>query len=148
MKFDSSLTSRIFRSGRAAVLVLGIFAFTNITASADDSKLSPELHRASGTKLVNVIVQYNVAPLLSHRLRVLACGGSVKQELGSVKGLKVSVPANRLRDLSKGPGVKYVSLDRNLSGVLNNSAPAVNAPYAWSQGFDASGIAVAMIDSC
>src|SRR5258707_10759115 len=135
MKFGSSVPSNVCLSGRAAVLVLAIFA--NITAFADISKLSPELRRASGNKLVNVIVQYNVAPLLSHRLRVFACGGSIKKDLGLVNGLKVSVPANRLPDLSNGPGVKYVSLDRNLSGALNNSAPAVDAPYAWSHGFAA-----------
>src|SRR5208283_4400172 len=37
--------------------------------------------------------------------------------------------------------------DHGLRGMLNNGAPAVNAPYAWSQGLDGSGIAVAVIDS-
>src|SRR5258706_277362 len=111
----------------------------------DYSNRLRELRGASGAKPVYVIVQYNVPPLLSHRSRVQGCGGSIKKDLGLIKGFKVSVPANRLADLSNGPDVKYVSPDRPLRGTLNNSAPAVNAPYAWGLGFDANGIAVAVI---
>jgi len=64
-----------------------------------------------------------------------------------VQGLEVSLPANRLAALSGESDVIYISSDRNLRGFLTNSAPAVNAPYAWSQSLEGSGISVAVFDS-
>src|SRR5712692_2710961 len=55
--------------------------------------------------------------------------------------------ANRLAALSGESDVIYISSDRNLRGFLTNSAPAVNAPYAWSQSLEGSGISVAVFDS-
>jgi len=45
------------------------------------------------------------------------------------------------------PEVTHISPDRVLSGLMNNSAPVVNAPYAWAQGLDGINMAVAIIDS-
>src|SRR5208337_3989897 len=50
-------------------------------------------------------------------------------------------------DLAADPEVTHISPDRTLAGHLNNGAPAVNAPYAWSLGLDGSNMAVAVIDS-
>src|SRR5947209_16036861 len=66
---------------------------------------------------------------------------------GLINGGLYSVPANRLEHLSKNPNVLYISQDRPLTSLLNNTAPAVNANIAWSQGWDGTGIGVAVIDS-
>jgi len=52
-----------------------------------------------------------------------------------------------LAALSGESDVIYISSDRNFRGFLTNSAPAVNAPYAWSQSLEGSGISVAVFDS-
>src|SRR5207237_10299097 len=66
---------------------------------------------------------------------------------GLINGGLYSVPANRLEHLSRNPNISYISQDRPLASRLNNTAPAVNANIAWSQGWDGTGIGVAVIDS-
>src|SRR5207245_6517521 len=66
---------------------------------------------------------------------------------GLIDGGLYSVPENRLEHLSKNPNVLYISQDRPLTSLLNNTALAVNANIAWSQGWDGTGIGVAVIDS-
>src|SRR5207253_10324488 len=65
---------------------------------------------------------------------------------GLINGGLYSVPANRLEHLSRNPNISYISQDRPLASLLNNTAPAVNANIAWSQGWDGTGIGVAVID--
>ena len=57
------------------------------------------------------------------------------------------LPASRLAELENDRQVRYVSPNRPLRHLLNNSAGAVNADYARTLGFDGSGIGVAVIDS-
>src|SRR5438045_2834573 len=121
-----------------------------LTASfvwGDDHKLSPELKGRHSKNSIGVIVQFRTAPTLHQENRVSRHGALVKQQLGSVKGLLVSVAPSRLAELSKDPDVAYVSPDRPISRQMNNAAVGVLANYAWSLGYDGTGIAVAVIDS-
>jgi serine protease AprX len=121
-----------------------------LTASlvwGNDHKLSPELKGRHSNNSVNVIVQFRTAPTTQHEIRVSRHGGWVKQHLGPVKGLLVSVPASRLAELSNDPDVAYISSDRPISKQMNNAAVGVLANYAWSLGYDGTGIGVAVIDS-
>ena len=118
-----------------------------VSAAADDGKLAPELRNRTTGNPVNVIVQFNVLPTDRERSEIRRFGGSVRASLQVVQGLKVSLPANRLAALSGESDVVYISPDRKLHGFLTNIAPAVNAPYAWSQSLEGSGISVAVIDS-
>jgi len=72
--------------------------------------------------------------------------GLVKQHLGPVKGLLVTLPASRVRGLSNDPDVVYVSPDRPIANQMNNAAVGVLANYAWNLGFDGTGVAVAVVD--
>src|ERR1051325_5437909 len=125
----------------ASVLLLGSFARGN------DHKLSPELKGPQSAGVVDVIVQYKVAPAQKERDRIAAHGGTVKQHFHAVKGLLVSLPAWRLKTLSNDPEVAYVSPDRPIRRQMNNAAVGVLANYAWNLGLDGTGIAVAVIDS-
>ncbi len=118
-----------------------------VSAVADDTKLVPELRNQPTGNPVNVIVQFNILPTDRERSEIRRFGGSVRASLQIVQGLEVSLPANRLAALSGESDVIYISSDRNLRGFLTNSAPAVNAPYAWSQSLEGSGISVAVFDS-
>ncbi len=65
------------------------------------------------------------------------------------------MPASMLRDLADDPDVTYISPDRKLRGAgtassdwnLDYHTDTVNAPFAWSQGFNGAGVGVAVVDS-
>ena len=116
-------------------------------ANADDNKLSPELRKQAGSNAVQVIIQYKSAVTASDKDKVAKHGGKANSDIGLIKSLQVTMPANQIADLSNDPNVKYISPDRPIQGRLTNGGPAVNAPYAWSLGFDGSGVGVAIIDS-
>lgn len=129
-------------------MVLVVLSGSLVTSVlADEHKLSPELRGAKSSTIVDVIVQYKVPPGLVEKLKCQGHSGKIGKDLPLLNALHVSLPANQAAALSNDPGVLYVSPDRKLLGSLNNSAPAVNAPYAWSRGYDATGIGVAVIDS-
>src|SRR5258708_31259512 len=97
-------------------------------------------------KQIDVIIQFKH----SHKPNdeaIREVGGVLKAELGLIKAGLYSIPANRLEHLSKNPNILYISQDRPLASLLNNTAAAVNANIAWTQGWDGTGIGVAVIDS-
>jgi len=124
-----------------SVLLLASLAWGN------DQKLAPELKGRQPANSVDVIVQYKITPAKKHRDTIAAHGGLVKQHLGNVKGLLVTLPAWRVAELSNDPDVAYISPDRPVTRQMNNAAVGVLANYAWSIGLDGTGVAVAVIDS-
>src|SRR5689334_15771413 len=95
------------------------------TAWGDEHKLSPELKGRHTSESIDVIVQYKDSPVQSHRDRVAAHGGVVKQHLRNVKGLLVTLPASRVEELSHDPDVAYISPDRAITRQMNNAAVGV-----------------------
>ena len=96
---------------------------------------------------VRVIVQFNRAPGIFDLLQVLGVGGKVVANLTTINGLVVEVPAVAVPVLSLLPGVFYVSPDRNVRSLIDNSTAAVNAAAAWQTGHGGAGIAIAIVDS-
>ena len=96
---------------------------------------------------VRVIVQFDHAPGLVELLQVTGLGGKVLGNLVNVNGLVLELPAALVPVLSLLPGVFYVSPDRNVTPLLDNSAAAVNAELAWQTGKTGAGIGIAIIDS-
>lgn len=109
--------------------------------------MSKDLEGKKASDQVDVIVQFTQTPTASHHQKVLSRGETLKHELGLVKSGAYSMPASALADLAADPEVVHISPDRSLAGYLNNGAPAVTAPYAWSRGLDGSNMAVVVIDS-
>ena len=128
-------------------MIVSLMGCVAVSAYADKHKLARELQGATSSNSVDVVVQYSALPGVLQKALARGHSGQIGKDLPLVNGLHVSLPANQAAALSNDPGVLYVSPDRKLLGTLNNSAPAVNAPYAWAQGYDASGIGVAVIDS-
>ena len=126
-----------------AVIILALVAI----AAAKTEKLAPELRNQRDGHTVNVIVQYKAQPTADDHRRLATHGARHNGDLSLIHGMMVSVPANRVDRLSDDPSVKFVSPDRRLGGYLTNTAPAINAPYAWSLGLSGIGIGVAVIDS-
>jgi subtilisin family serine protease len=55
--------------------------------------------------------------------------------------------ARRTKAASPLDGVAKIWLDRKVEQVLDRSVPQINAPAAWSAGFDGAGTTVAVLDS-
>ena len=58
-----------------------------------------------------------------------------------------STTRGQLKKLAEDPDVKYVSPDREVKGTLDYAAPTLGADIARSDGWDGTGIGVAVIDS-
>ncbi|MGB9197550.1 MAG: S8 family serine peptidase [Terriglobales bacterium] len=116
-------------------------------ASARQDKLAGELQGNVGSYPVNVIVQFNQVPTADDEQRVTNHHGIHYGSLSLVNAMLVTLPANEADRLSDEPTVKFISPDRQIHAHLTNTAPAINAPYAWSLGLNGAGIGVAVIDS-
>lgn len=125
-------------------------------ATADQvhrSKLSPDLASKKGSEQVDVIVQFNQKPTAALHRKVLSRGGSMKKELRLIRSGAYRVPGSKLAELDADPDVVHVSPDRPLKStaaitqVLDYHNETIQAPAAWAQGLDGTGIGVAVIDS-
>lgn len=110
--------------------------------------VAPELRpiESSDETLIDVIVQFNAAPTAAHHQKVADLGGSLKRELGVIKGAVYHMPA--VAALTADPEVVYISPDRALRGSLDDIAAGVtsdNVIYNW--GITGAGIGIAVIDS-
>lgn len=127
-------------------LLVVVLALAGVAAARKD-KLARELQHQTGGDAVNVIVQFKASPTADDEQRITRHHGTHYGDVGLIHGMLVSLPANEADRLSDESTVKFVSPDRHLHAHLTNTAPAINAPYAWSVGLDGTGVGVAVIDS-
>ena len=129
--------------------VLGLALLTIPIASADNSKISPDLQPLlHSSNSVNVIVQYNTPPaggLLGGVGNLL--NGVVNLVFTLIPAVTATLHPADILTLSNQSNVAYISLDRSLNASLDYSSGAVNAATAWSAGLDGSGVGIAIIDS-
>jgi len=153
------------------LLVLGTMILTASLAFAQ-TKISPDLQSAvdlssaaskssllqrmasdlgiSTDPSVNVIVQYTAAPSQTNYSTATSAGATLTGQFTSFQGATYSVPLSAVSTLvSSDPTISYVSLDRPLAGAADygDGAEAISLDIARSQGFDGSGVGVAVIDS-
>src|SRR5271165_6431188 len=114
---------------------------------ANDAKVAPELKQTASDQTVSVIVQYKTVPGTVHKDWIRMMSGTVGKDLPLIKSVTAQMPASAVAALSEDDSVAYISPDRPMRSHMNNAASAVLANYAWSLGFDGSGIGVAVIDS-
>jgi serine protease AprX len=91
-----------------------------------------------------VIVQFKTAAGVSD---VAADGATAKAELPLVHAQLVTVRGSSLATLAAHDSVAYISPNRKLLGAMDPVVTAVNADIASSQGWDGTGVGVAVIDS-
>lgn len=142
----SAMWGRIFLTGCAMILS------ASLAFAGSHKKLSKDLEGAKVSSQVDVIVQYTQVPTARHHQKVLSRGGKIKRELGRFKGGAYTISASKLADLAADPEVVYISPDRPLhnastAGSLDYHTGTINAPAAWAQGLNGTGIGVAVIDS-
>lgn len=123
-----------------------LLAFS-LGALAQQANISPDLQSLDPNSSVNVIVQFARAPTTRHHELVTRLGGQFNRGFHHLKAGSYSLPAASLAALAADPEVTYISPDRKLHMLLDNTAAAVNAPAAWNLGLDGSGIGIAVIDS-
>jgi serine protease AprX len=150
---DSILKATTTWGRRVAFFALiTLLAAASSFADGKKHKLSKDLeelkNRSSGTT-VDVIIQFSQVPTDAQHGKVQAKGGVLKTKLDVVKGAHYSVPVESLQTLADDPDVAYISPNRPLSGTstLDYTPETVNAPVAWQQGLDGTGVGVAVIDS-
>jgi serine protease AprX len=137
--------------------VLWLFLFAVGSAFADNSKISPDLLPLlnNPSNQVNVIVQYSSLKTCSGGgfLGALLCtavnliGGLVNFALGIIDGLAGTMSAGDVITTSNQSNVNYISLDRPVRPMLDYTAAAVNAQFAWASSLDGTGVGIAVIDS-
>ena len=153
---DSSIIYRAMHrcSGYGVLWIVPILAST---AFANNAKISPDLQAllSNPSSNVNVIVQFNsslpcsggafggniICPALTQ------LGGVINQVFTLINAVAETTAAGNVIALSNQPNISYISLDRPLLPTLDYSAAGVNAPVAWTSGWDGTGIGVAVIDS-
>jgi serine protease AprX len=122
-------------------------ALVAVVAFAADPKIAPDLGNADPTSAANVIVQFTQSPTAFHHKKITDLGGVYRDTYAHVNAGSYSIPVSALGTLAKDRDVVYISPDRSLHGVLDNTTNAVNAPAAWSAGYTGAGVGVAVIDS-
>src|SRR5258708_17916360 len=119
-------------------------------ADGNKHKLSNDLEVLKGGKsgaTVDVIIQFNQTPTAGHHQKVQNKGGVLKTKLDFIKGAHYSVPVEALDALADDPDVAYISPDRPVRGLLDNTVATVNGDYALSLGLNGAGVGIAVIDS-
>ena len=117
------------------VLALSFAAF----AAAD---VDPALKGKSG--LVSVIVQ--MVPGAKHA-DVNAMGGKVTHSYKVINGFAANLPATAINALAKNPNVYSISYDKVVNVNLNIAVPTVNSDDLWAEGYDGTGVTVAIVDT-
>jgi serine protease AprX len=143
------------RLSTLVLLLIAETAFAWVGSGQPVSKLAPDLaslvaqsHRGTAAnQTVKVIVRYNSVPQSDQVSRVQSYGARVNRTLTLVKGIAVTVPVSALSALEADSEILSVSIDHPVQGMddVTDLATGVNA--AWNDGYNGSGIGVAVIDS-
>lgn len=133
-----------------------------------DAKISEDTLSVASTQSAPVIVQFRPGMEMFQDLMIAQVHGTAGKHLRSVHGVAVTLSGEAIRQLAQSSLVSYISMDRPL-GARQATAPPppppppgsvqpigntaefttepINAPAVWSQGYDGTGIGVAVIDS-
>src|SRR5215469_6915411 len=147
---DSVLNTTTWGARLALLTLLTLLVAGLCLADGNKQKVSNDLNvlkSGHNGATVDVIIQFNQTPTDVHHQKVQSKGGVLKTKLDFIKGAHYSVPIESVDALADDPDVAYISPDRPLNGLLDNTAAAVHANVAWQSGWDGTGIGVAVIDS-
>src|SRR5229473_3995386 len=119
-------------------------------ADSKKPKISDDLKAARSSKhgaTVDVIIQFNQTPTDAHHQKVQSKGGTLKTKLDLIKAAHYSVPTEALDALADDPDVVYISPNRPVKGSLDHVVSSVNADLAYANGWNGTGVGIAVIDS-
>lgn len=110
-------------------------------------KISPDLQGLDPNSSVDVIVQFNQIPAVNLVEQIPLLGGVVQGTFKIINAVVCTLPVPVIQLVAALPFVTYISPDRPVARLLDNSAGAVNASAAWNAGWDGTGVGIAIIDS-
>src|SRR5579863_8170738 len=108
------------------------------------AKIAPDLQGIDPQKPVDVIVQYKKS---AGSADLSADGAAVKSDLSLIHAQLVTVQGSSLSSLASHSEVAYISPDRKLRGAMDPVVTAVNADIAYANGWNGTGVGIAVIDS-
>jgi serine protease AprX len=120
---------------------------------AQNPKISNDLANADPAGNFPVIIQYTHDPGAHEESAINFLGGQVRFALHSIHGHAAILPASTIETLANDPNVVFISKDRPVGArqvtitAADYTTEPINAAVLWNQGFDGSGIGVAVIDS-
>ena len=129
------------------------------SAAPKNPKISGDALAKSSSEMVDVIIQYKADPGAAQASSIVNADGSLKRALHSIHANAARLPQSMLENLAKDPNINYISVDRPLAArqsvtiggtTLTNAeytTEPINAPQVWAQGYDGTGIGIAVIDS-
>ena len=143
------------------ILQLALLGIVSVgVAQAGDSKnkkasddLADQLQQVTSGLLsqndgVDVIIQFADKPVARHFNKVNAQGGLLKRNLSSIRGGHFNVSRKGLATLVNDPDIAYISPDRTIEmKSTDHYIESVGADWAQNNGWDGTGVTVAVIDS-
>jgi len=107
------------------------------------------------SEVLPVIIEYSTNPGRDHAKINTAPGLLKKLDFEVVYASSAEITKQDVDDFAtelfytKGgfEGVKKIWLDRKIKLFLDESVPGIGAPYVWEQGFDGTGIKIAILDT-
>src|SRR5258708_3646943 len=122
------------------------FLLVSFVCFAQPPKIAPDLQGVDPRSIVSVIVQFATPLGTQQSGRISQLGGVLVSELNLIQGAAYSLPASALAGLAKDPNVLYISPDREVTATLDYANPTVGAQLAVQNGWDGTGVGVAIID--
>src|ERR1700733_707646 len=109
-------------------------------------KVASDMPHSTASGMVDVIVQYKSFAGVQ---TVAAAGplGRVRRYCRGIPATHMTVPLSMIQTLASNPQVAYVSPNRKTVGFLDITTQTVNANPLWSEGWNGTGVGVAVIDS-
>ncbi len=147
---DGLLRSTTWGTRLASLALVPLLAAGLALADGNHHKLSKDVEPLKGGHegaTVDVIIQFNQTPTAAHHQKVQNKGGVLKRKLDIIKGAHYSIPVAALEALANDPDVAFISPNRKVNGALEHVVRAVNADITRSQGWDGTGVTIAVVDS-
>ncbi len=129
------------------ISAIALFLSMSSFLHAGSSKIAPDLRGLAPLTLVDAIIQFTAPPSLAKAAAMSGLGGNVKTLFEVIPAVAVTLPAGVLELVALDQDVVYISLDRSVAQSLDYAEPTINALTAFQNGYDGTGVGVAIIDS-
>jgi len=133
------------------LLIIFILVFSQLAVAGEVKKdLADKIAKTPPNEKVRVIIEYEKAPTSDDVAGIESVDGAkINRKYKIIPAISAEVPAKKVRNLAKKPGVKKVGKDHEVRLFLDRSIPKIQADKAWKWGWGLTGkgIKVAVIDT-
>lgn len=145
-----------------ALLLLLVFSHA-FAASAKGRPEKPErvhghlkdVARKQPNRTLEVLIHYNPADAAALGKQIKSLGGRALEQYPFINTMRAEIPANKVDALSEVASITWASWNAPInsqavpdaSNVRSEAPFVIGADYAWSLGYDGTGVTVAVVDS-